>query len=68
MKMARAHTVWIVIKNKTPVCAFTVKHELISWLKENRKGWNLWEVWKLPDGGHPIFAPTRLEFKEDLGL
>jgi hypothetical protein len=32
--MARAHTVWVVIDDRRDVkAAFTVKHELVSWLQ-----------------------------------
>lgn len=62
--MARAHSVWLIIVNDKPTKAFTVKHEAKTWLEENT-GWNIYRIWKLPDGKYPLFAPkelTRAEF------
>ncbi len=49
--MARAHNVFVVTEGGLPVGAFTVKHELASWL---RKEWDKLDrlyVWRMPDGG-----------------
>lgn len=59
----QTHTIWMVVKNGSPFAAFTAKGELTTWLRANHnKGWILWEVWKLPNGNHPIFAPKRLVY------
>lgn len=64
--MARAHTCWVIHVNGTPTKAFTVKHEAQSWLRD-LKGWNLIDVWRMPDGQYPLFKPeklTKMEFLE----
>lgn len=37
--MARASYVWIVQRWDTVLAAFTVKHELLTWLKEHDEKW-----------------------------
>jgi hypothetical protein len=46
--MARSYSIWLVCKEMSgdPVCAFTVKHELITWLlaQEKRKFLHIWKL------------------------
>jgi hypothetical protein len=50
MNMARSYSIWLVCKEMSgdPVCAFTVKHELVSWLLAQEKRQFL-HIWKLRD-------------------
>lgn len=50
--MARSHAVWLVTRNNEPFMAFTVKHELMSFLETRPYGWNFWSVYRLPDGDY----------------
>ena len=55
--MARAHTIWLVVSDRLgPLKAFTVKHELKTWL-DKQPGYMkiFWSIWSLPDGegGYP---------------
>jgi hypothetical protein len=63
--VARAYSVWVAVVNGKPTKAFTVKHELRSFLRE-LTGWNIVTIWKLPDGKHPLFAPKELTVREVL--
>jgi hypothetical protein len=63
--MARAHTVWLVLQNGKPFKSFTVKHECQSFLRMSQ-GWNIVELWKMPDGTAPLFAAQKLDIKEFL--
>lgn len=51
VKIARAYTIWIVNKKGLvgPAAAFTVKHELISWLKKREDAHRL-SIYALRDG------------------
>lgn len=64
--MARAEYVWIVRDALGDLlAAFTVKHELVGWIKRRTAGWEhvqlaeSWTVDRLRDGGHAI-APVRV--------
>jgi hypothetical protein len=62
--MARADYVWVVTDaTHAPIAAFTVKHELIGWLKRRTVGWTdlaeSWEITRLRDGGNAV-APVRI--------
>jgi hypothetical protein len=49
--MARAHSIWVVVDGGVPVAAFTVKHELVTWL--NRYGpdaRSYFKLYKIRDG------------------
>ena len=50
--MARAKTVWVVLGSfdDGPVSVFTVKHELVAWLKAH-PAWPSLHVKVFPDGG-----------------
>jgi len=51
--MARAETIWIVLSDAgavDPVAAFTVKHELETWLSRREDRSELL-IYRLPDGG-----------------
>ena len=54
--MARSPNVWVVIDAATgiPVAAFTVKHELCTWLykQENPQSISHLRGWKVKDGAH----------------
>lgn len=68
--MARAEYVWIVRDALGDLlAAFTVKHELVGWLKRRTAGWTglaeSWTVDRLRDGGHAI-APVRVGTAADL--
>jgi len=70
--VARAEYVWVV-RDATGdlLAAFTVKHELVAWLKRRTAGWThtqlaeSWTVDRLRDGGHAI-APVRIGTAADL--
>ncbi len=50
--MARSTYVYVVLNDATggdPVAGFTVKHELVRWLK-SRPFPGVYRVWQLPDG------------------
>ena len=50
--MARSSYIYLVQDkdlNRTPVAAFTVKHELATWLSRNPGNYTLWRI---GDGGH----------------
>jgi hypothetical protein len=50
--MPRAHSIWIAVSDGNPIAAFTVKHELKTWLSEfdrNSAAWLTLQVFKLPD-------------------
>lgn len=53
--MARSHAIWVVTSELTyvggpPVAAFTVKHELASWLASLEPPQRIWlHVWKMPN-------------------
>lgn len=50
--MARSETIWLVqLMGETvlPIAAFTVKHELITWLKRHREGWPKYVIFRMAD-------------------
>jgi hypothetical protein len=49
--MARSQYIYVVtgIASRRPVAAFTVKHELITWLNA-RNGHSMLRIWRLGDG------------------
>lgn len=52
--MARAHSVWVVMGMAAPIAGFTVKHELVDWLRERMQQWPLRPpvfIYRLADGG-----------------
>jgi hypothetical protein len=46
--MARAHSIWVVVEGGVPRAAFTVKHELMAWLRrysfETRMDWRYYKI------------------------
>lgn len=73
--MARSHAIWLLIsrKNETipavPVAAFTVKHELQTWLDRNRWQWDQLRLYYMKDGpraipGYPDTAPEERDIWE----
>lgn len=49
--MARSTYVYVVIDVLSPVAGFTVKRELVAWLRRYPHRHHLMTVWRLPDGG-----------------
>ena len=35
--MARAHNVYVVMRQSLPIAGFTVKHEMVAWLERRAK-------------------------------
>jgi hypothetical protein len=69
--MARSSYCYVVLQfvgslPARPVAAFTVKHELCSWMKEHEREYGL-QVWRCPDGRYHSLAPSRMTAAE-LGL
>lgn len=71
--MARSSYIYLVkgsgnVGNYNPLAAFTVKHELVTWLKKRFPGGvglNGVEGWRMPDGdpgGRP--EQTEIDLKE----
>lgn len=56
--MARSHAVWIVTHDNLPLASFTVKHELVTYLK--RFAISDVRIFKLPDG-----TPIRANIQPD---
>jgi hypothetical protein len=51
--MARASSVYAVFKGNVPLAAFTVRHELVTWIKAWQPEYlDLMTVYKFPDGDH----------------
>jgi hypothetical protein len=48
--MARASTIWLIIDHNGPLVAFTVKHELLTFLECT--GLKHFLCYRLPDGGY----------------
>jgi len=53
--MARSAKIWAVIDSfstESPhiKAAFTVRHEMITWIEENWSGASEWEIWSFSDG------------------
>lgn len=60
--MARSTTIWVVMDsedNPLPVAAFTVKHELISWLKRHPGAVRLCRVFRCSDNPAQLSAAVR---------
>lgn len=66
--MARSHSVWVVTHRDPstahPIAAFTVKHELKTWLTRRRKLPLVW-VYRLGDGAHDENKLSRF-YPEDI--
>lgn len=66
--MARAYNIFVVLdENRRVVKAFTVKHEMVSWMKVHGEPWFV--IAKLRDGprGTPEFTHAGDEIDFDLG-
>lgn len=67
--MARSHAVWVLMQvDRTanlglPVAAFTVKHELMTWLDRNRWQWSVLRLYRMLDGPNPV-AAYREQYEE----
>jgi hypothetical protein len=68
--MARSTNIYVVLSEANinlgttarPLAAFTVKHELASWL--DKRGWDYdWRIYRIPDGG--LGEPVRLRCPQD---
>ena len=60
--MARSQTIWLLTQKEPlaiplPVAAFTVKHELMTWLDRNRWQWDQLSLFKMKDSPSP--SPLR---------
>jgi hypothetical protein len=54
LTVARSNVVWLLTYLNEPVAAFTVKHELISWLaEEENREWHNMQLYRMKDGPHP---------------
>ncbi len=60
--MARATYIYLVTKDGEPIAAFTVKHEMESWIVRNPGTYN---KFRMGDGGHGAKAPA--EMRDDNG-
>lgn len=70
--MARADYIWIVLDGAHIVRAFTVKHELITWLRsqveDDAAAGTYLEIHRARDGGHhgePLFMGFARELIEE---
>ena len=67
--MARSQTIWLVMQAGLPVAAFTVKHELASWLEMQPHRSHL-TLFRCPDkpSWHPDYyeAPVQVTAAEVL--
>lgn len=52
--MARASFIYVVNQGTCPIAAFTVKHELMSFLEDH--GFPLWIVYRIKDGATELLA------------
>lgn len=59
--MARSVTIWVVQSTVTdePFAAFTVKHELVTWLTERQHQIAGFRLFRVPDGLHHDPAHTK---------
>lgn len=59
--MARATTIWVIQSTVTdePFAAFTVKHELKTWLNQRRHQIVGFRLFRVPDGLHHDPASTQ---------
>lgn len=72
--MARSHAIWLLIDRENtaspvePVAAFTVKHELKTWLNRNRWQWDQLRLFRMLDGPHPNLTYRDSELVEELDI
>lgn len=58
--MARSNVIWLLIDRENnyapvdPVAAFTVKHEMKTWLDRNRWQWDQLRLFRMTDSPHPV--------------
>lgn len=66
--MARSSYIYLVLdKNSTPLGSFTVKHELIKWLMDNKHGGDC--VLRMPDGARKSpFEMRGTDISADLAI
>lgn len=60
--MSRSSTIWIVIdESHDVVAAFTVKHELVSFLgrQRTRDKFHLWSLYRVPDNPGIVARPPK---------
>lgn len=50
--MARATYIYVVMDGHEPLAAFTVKHELVSWVRRGHLG-QITGIWRIPDNAFP---------------
>ena len=58
--MARSSYVYVVTRLGEPVKAFTVKHELLTWIERNYDSAQYCTYWRLPDNGVDPAVAERL--------
>ena len=70
--MARSSYIYIVFQKGTekPIATFTVKHEMVTWIKRNR--FNAFfngdiTGWRYPDGGWDDRPPVEMDLTELMG-
>lgn len=64
--MARAQTIWVVFQDPLPLPlgTFTVKHEMVTYLRRHPEyPVDSLRIFRYPDGG-PKFLVTRIDAKE----
>lgn len=47
--MSRAYAIWVVTQDAEPIAGFTVKHEMITWLRRRSDVAELL-IYRVPDG------------------
>lgn len=63
--MARSNCVYVVMDEDLPVAGFTVKHELVSWVR--RYGYEPLTIWRLKDNPDPLYGDSpRSEITEEI--
>ena len=63
--MTRCSQYYVLIKNGIPWKTFTVKSECQEFLRQPR-GWNIINVWKMPDGKYPLFVAHEINIMDFL--
>lgn len=64
--MARSTNVYVVNSwYGSPIAAFTVKHELVTWLRKQPP--IAFILWRVPDGGPRTLKPNRMKVEFEPG-
>jgi hypothetical protein len=60
--MARSSSLYAVFQDVNPIAGFTVRHELITWLKRWQPEYlDFMHVYKFPDGASDSFVPFEVD-------